>query len=373
MAATASAPTNGDTHTCGHEDGHFQGYGHSEPGSNLAPGQLKRQKSTPEEVDWKIVDPNNFERLKQALVDDGPEKLIVVADFDRTISTLRADDGDYNLSSHGMLEQSPALPEDYRRKAHGLFERYYPIEFNPDIPDDEKQKHLIDWWSQAHELLIENHLTRSDIVSSVTSAIKSNKIKLRDGVREFLQLCADNNVQVVVFSAGLYDCINELFKQLNLLTPNLRIASNQMMFNNDGLLVGFKGHLIHSLNKNWTSIECQLEHPEHSNTPRAKTAKEIQQFRDFTTDEHTKSMQSDDKEQVNVILLGDNVADIKMTHGLQHMKTEVKIGFVNDKVTERIDQYSRLFDVLILNDGTFKFPIQLVQEVIQQHRTKHQH
>lgn len=327
-----------DEHTCGHKAGHYGGFGHSEPGSDL--GKLRRQVSVKRSPDYTVAQPKFNEKLDK-LIEDGSSKLLCIFDFDRTITPLRNKSGDMCLSSHGIIENSNVLPQVYRENAQKLFHHYYPIEFDPNIPEDIKQTQLVEWWSRSHNLLIDYGVSKQLIEECVSDAISTGRALLRENTRELFELLHKHNINVIVFSAGLYDVIHELFHQFDLLTPNVTIASNQMRFDDTGKLIGFKDQLIHSLNKKYTAIEQQVIANVHHNNNTITQS------------------------QINVLLFGDNVSDIKMSDGLNNIDTMIKFGFVNDHVDQRIPQYTPLFDVLILDDGSYQFPISVVQKIVQ--------
>ncbi len=68
-------------------------------------------------------------------------------------------------------------------------------------------------------------------------------------------------------------------------------------------LIGWQDAIIHSLNKNESAV-----HQSDSSYFEKLTCRE------------------------NVILLGDNLGDLKMSQGVAHIKNILKIGFLNDKV-----------------------------------------
>ena len=68
-----------------------------------------------------------------------------------------------------------------------------------------------------------------------------------------------------------------------------------------GVLVGFKGDMIHTFNKN----ECSIHKSDY--------------------------FQKLEKRE-NLILLGDSTGDLRMAEGAKHCKNILKIGFLNDKV-----------------------------------------
>jgi hypothetical protein len=47
--------------------------------------------------------------------------------------------------------------------------------------------------------------------------------------------------------------------------------------------------------------------------------------------------------------MGDNLGDLHMADGLSSKEHILSVGFLNDKVEERIGQYLDGFDVVVLN------------------------
>lgn len=59
-------------------------------------------------------------------------------------------------------------------------------------------------------------------------------------------------------------------------------------------------------------------------------------------------------DRVNSILLGDNIEDIQMGSCVkEYSKNLLTIGFLNDRVEDRLDLYLDTFDVVVLNDPDF--------------------
>jgi 5'-nucleotidase len=76
----------------------------------------------------------------------------------------------------------------------------------------------------------------------------------REGTDKMLQSLQAAGVPVLVFSAGLGDCVSAVLRYHNVLLSNVHIISNYLQF--DGLQVnGFQGDIIHSFNKNEHAIE----------------------------------------------------------------------------------------------------------------------
>nr|BAH71381.1 ACYPI006454 [Acyrthosiphon pisum] len=92
------------------------------------------------------------EKIKQ-LVSGGPDKLQIISDFDRTITT-----SEYNnkqtMSSFSVFEACNSLSEDYKEKARTLLQKYRPIEDNTQMTVAQKLPFIEEWWHQS-ELFVE--------------------------------------------------------------------------------------------------------------------------------------------------------------------------------------------------------------------------
>lgn len=101
----------------------------------------------------KIKDPSKVEFTLNQLLSGGVNRLQMVADFDFTITKRQLDNGERVLSSFGLLEECPSLPESYRQKAILLKDKFFPIEIDPHLDKSEKIAAMVEWWSLSSELL----------------------------------------------------------------------------------------------------------------------------------------------------------------------------------------------------------------------------
>ena len=66
-----------------------------------------------------------------------------------------------------------------------------------------KSEKMKEWWSKAHDLLINMKLKKSDIVK----AVELSDIRIRDNSVELINYCRENQVPFLLFSAGLGDVL----------------------------------------------------------------------------------------------------------------------------------------------------------------------
>ncbi|KAM3259980.1 hypothetical protein ACQJBY_051322 [Aegilops geniculata] len=273
---------------------------------------------TPDSV---VADADALARKVAAIRAAGPAKLQVIADFDGTLTRYWYD-GSRGQSSHGLLRQGK---EEFDAKREALFEHYHPIEINPDIPVQEKAKLMEEWWGKTHGLLIEGGLTQDAIKKSVADAA----IAFRDGVVELFEFLEARDIPVLVFSAGLADIIEEVFRQkLHRSFKNIKIVSNRMVFNEEGCLVAFKAPVHDSLGDPNGSID------------------------DYSLV----------KKRTNVLLLGDHIGDLGMSDGLNY-ENRIAAGFLNTNIEKSLKDYSGAFDIVYLNDAPMRGVVELVSDL----------
>lgn len=168
----------------------------------------------------------------------------------------------------------------------------------------------------------------------------------REGFEHFFDRLHQHNVPVFIFSAGLGDVLEEIIRQAGVYTPNIKVVSNFMdfddnvspflcfcsclMFNrttsksccltslccsfSQGIVKGFKGELIHVYNKH----DGALRNTEY-----------FKQVREYS----------------NIILMGDSLGDLSMADGVPNVENMLKIGFLNDKVKTGTVKHTNVFSL----------------------------
>ncbi|KAL4575324.1 hypothetical protein LXL04_022166 [Taraxacum kok-saghyz] len=319
---------------------HFNSRVRSCSGRNMSQAEITKMVNGSKCCSSKVVinDPKLLNQKKTAIRLAGPSKFQVIADFDNTLTKYWVD-GCKGNSSHALLQQEN--PE-YNAKRDELFNYYHPIEFDPEIPIDEKTKLMEEWWGKTHGLLIEGGLTYDAIRNSVAGAL----IAFREGVVEFFEFLEERDVPVLIFSAGLADIIEEVLRQkLHRTFKNVKIVSNRMKFDQDGNLISFTGKLIHSLNKNEHALDMAAS------------------LHDHLGEENGCMIDSDSvKKRTNVLLLGDHMGDLRMSDGLNY-ETRISVGFLNHNVENSLDNYRKGYDIVYLDDAPMSGVVKLVSEL----------
>jgi len=180
------------------------------------------------------------------IIDVGLENLQVVLDFDRTITGPKST-GESAPPMISFLRNSDMLGEEYKKAAQANFEYYWPIEQAHDLSHEEKSGHMHEWWAKHLQQLVDFGLTRDKI----TQIANSPDLVCRNGVVEFVNFCQANNIPVIIFSAGILgsESIKLFLERYKINFPNIKIITNELVFDDSGKVVGFKEPIIHSENK----------------------------------------------------------------------------------------------------------------------------
>jgi len=277
--------------------------------------------------DYVIVSNPKFEQILSKIKEDWPDKLHILADFDRTLT--KADKRNAR-SMIAILREKNILWEDYSQKAYQLYQIYYPIEKDPSIPIDEKKEKMKQWWEKHLDLIVETWLYKHDI----TKALKLWAIQFRNYVKDFLLKLQKCNIPLVILSANWLwtDSIKIYFQENGLFFDNIYIVSNEFIWDQDDKVVWYKKPVIHTCNKDETVL------------------KEFPYIYEKV------------KNRQNVILFWDSLHDIDMVKWFDY-KNLLKIWFLNDDVENLLWEYKKKYDVVILNDWDFDFVNEMMNEI----------
>uniref|UniRef100_A0A1L8DXY4 5'-nucleotidase n=1 Tax=Nyssomyia neivai TaxID=330878 RepID=A0A1L8DXY4_9DIPT len=278
----------------------------------------------------KIKDPARVERILRELVAGGTGRLQIVTDFDYTITKQRMDNGQKVLSSFGIFDQCKSLPQHFRKESQLLYEKYRPIEVDPTVPMPEKVEAMIEWWRLSNELLKGFKFDAKEI-DDVAARFKDS---LRDGTHELFGELNRLQVPVLVFSAGLGDSVVSILQHAAVLLPNVKVVSNFLQYQDDGILNGFQEKFIHAFNKNETALEGT-------------------EYYDLV---HSRD---------HVIVMGDSLGDAGMADGIPKSSHVLKIGFLFDHVEQSLPKYMDTFDIVLIDDQTMRVPQKIVSLITQ--------
>jgi HAD superfamily hydrolase (TIGR01544 family) len=167
-------------------------------------------------------------------------------------------------------------------------------------------------------LLVSSGLHKRDIEKVIESKI----IELREWVKELLIFLSKNNIPLIIISANWLwkDSIKIYLEKEWFLTPNIKIISNEFIWDNKGNAIDYDKRVIHVFNKDETVLQ---EFPE---------------------------IYSQIENRKNVILLWDSIWDIGMIEGFEYNNL-LKIWFLNDKEEELLEEYKKNYDLVLTWDN----------------------
>lgn len=250
---------------------------------------------------------NNKEKIEKLKnIDD----YVVIIDFDKTLTTSDSD------SSVGTIPKF--LGGECLKKRNKNYEYYRPIELEYNLSKQEKQKLMKEWAEKSFSLIAE-YVTEN----IVKETAKVANLHLRKGAKEFLSKMKQNNIPVVIMSAGVGNIIKEFLQNEQTLYDNITIVSNFFEFKNNKAYIAID-KIMSTSNKEYSIIP--------------------------------KELRSKIEESSKVLLFGDIVEDIRMINKEQLHKT-LTIGFLDYNIDENLKMYNENFDIVLSNESSFELII----------------
>lgn len=166
------------------------------------------------------------------------DNTFIVLDFDKTITSFESKD------SWGVC--SSQLSKECNEKLDKIYKYYSPIEIDYTMKETEKEKYIIEWYERFINTLYEYNLTKEKLEKS----INTGDLIFRKGAKEFLKKANENQIPLIILSAGIGNIIKQFLKENKCLYENMYIISNFVKFDEKGNMKKFKDKMIHSLNKN---------------------------------------------------------------------------------------------------------------------------
>lgn len=305
-----------------------------------APTEDELRQASQQLFGGRVIVPNAvvFQQKLALFRDLGVDNLLVVSDFDFTISKFKMVSGQRGASCHRVLEDCGLLSHDYHTQAQAIQRKYYPMEVDPQLDEESRIKFMIEWVEQAHALLQKSSLTKDIISEAVTLAFEEQRFALRAKFVDFLNVLKGNDVPLLVFSAGITDVVETVLRrtlQDDYENYDLTVISNKACFHPETQeICGFEPPVLHVFNKKASTFLG----------------------REFFQREDTKARE-------NVLVIGDSLGDVTMAEGMGRSEPHIiRVGFLNDRL-ERLPQYAEVYDIIILDDPGFDVPINLVQSI----------
>lgn len=235
--------------------------------------------------------------------------LYILTDFDGTITKDSSD------SSWASIFKNPNVTDEFVQECIRIFNYYHKYEIDESIPLEKKMVIMSEWYNKNIETLKNFGITEQTINYSANN---ESIMSFRDGAKEFLQEMNDRGIPIIVISAGVGNIIQQFLINNDCNFPNIYICSNFLEYE-DGIIRSIRdNNLIHPLNKNEISLPTHIqEKVANRNT---------------------------------IILLGNSISDINMTN---NRKKTYRIGFLDEKIEERLSAFQEHYDVVCTDDTSY--------------------
>lgn len=276
----------------------------------------------------------NTEEKIEKIKELGNENLIILSDFDDTITKAFREDNSRASNSFSVYPNHPhLLSEDYVKETNELFDIYYPIEQDPNKSFEEKEKIVVKWWEKEFELYKKYGFTEN----TIHEIIEKKLLELKEKTPEFFDITKENNIPLVIVSAGIYNIIHSFLDSVKKDYENIHVIANQFEFDADNKFKNIKGDTIHSMNKNFNELK-------------------------------TLPIYDEIKDKKSCIILGDSTSDTQMSNG-KEFEVILKIGFLNklknDKqYAERLEAHKKYYDIIIEGTEDFTKINDLLKEIL---------
>ena len=212
-------------------------------------------------------------------------KYEIVADFDATLTQKGAG------LSNSFVALRDVLSPAGQKYSDDIFAYYSPLEFDFSIDAIERDKLMRKWWEEEFDGIAKLNLYKDDI----KRAAYMPNLKMRDGIVELFIFAKNNNIPILIFTAGVADIIEMKLEKENLLSNNIEIVGNRFVFAEDGRVIDHVRPVVYVGNKHL--IAQTWDAKVHGDT---------------------------------VFLLGDHPTDIQMCDDSNHNKV-IRFGFLNGK------------------------------------------
>ena len=174
-----------------------------------------------------ICNPEVFLSKLQALIQNGLENLEIITDFDLTLTKYQINE--IRGPSTYQLLQSKVIIGENAKVIHDLYDYYHPIEIDPTIPPEIKQRYMNEWWEKANTAILEEGFKKNYL----EAFINDSSLYFRYNVDKVLEKCAEMNIPIIIVSGGIGNLIETSLTKISKV-ENLKIVSNFIGFDEEG-------------------------------------------------------------------------------------------------------------------------------------------
>ena len=239
---------------------------------------------------------------------------IIIADFDGTF-TKKEVMGKKTSALMTILMDEKYLDKDGLEEIHELFNHYYPIELDPHIGEEEKIVLMQEWWEKTFEVMKKCDVFKKMLLEVCDSPL----LQWRDGLLDFIKTINAKKIPLIIFSAGGFGklAIEYLLEKEGVFADNIKVFSNEIIFDEQGYFIDTVKPIIHIANKTGQLLV-------KNNLVDLKPSRS------------------------QCLLIGDSLDDAKMSTGIDFEST-YKVAFSS----HNLEHFAEKFDLVLPVDGSF--------------------
>jgi 5'-nucleotidase len=275
----------------------------------------------------KTKDTEHLEKVVKKLVEDGGDALQFIVDFDHTITKAHKNGARVDCSM-SVLENYKDCSKEYYEKVKDLFAKSDVFFNNEKAPNELFIAEMETVYVEKSKLLKLCGIQK-DWFENMVSA---SNIEFREDTKILFDTLNNLKVPILVLSAGCTDLIEAILKHFDVYYDNIKVLSNKLEFDSKGEIIGMLPPYIHPFNKTQND-----EYKEY--------VKQVEHRR-------------------NVVLMGDALGDLNIADGVKNPNVVVKIGFLNPKEFDKLEEYVDNYDVVLVDDETMDFPNSIVKAIL---------
>lgn len=165
----------------------------------------------------------------------GKEALHILLDFDRTVTMGQP--GADDATTWQVLYQH--LPKEGQEEYKKYYATYRPLELSGDMTEEDSKT----WTSAILDLFVTHRVNLALVEENFLSVVM-----LRPGMKELFELCANNQIPIVVLSAGIRNVIDILLAAHSI-QSTVTLSTELDVDKHDTITGWDKASLVHVFNK----------------------------------------------------------------------------------------------------------------------------
>lgn len=263
-----------------------------------------------------LTKPDLEEKIAK-MQEGGAEQLIVVSDYDRTLTDPSASAS----TSFKLIDNSGLMPGEYVERKKQLYRKFKPMETDLSRCREERRQAMTEWWNEAYKALIEFAIEETVL----KRLARDSHVPLRKGAKELFKTLDEKDIPLIIYSAGMGDLIAYGLEKEREVHDNITIISNFFEFK-DGRASRLKGRIINNLTKFGHRVRPYCDGKK------------------------------------NVVLLGDLLEDLYMTKGVSY-ETQISAGILNHRTEKHKDEFCRKYDIVIPSGGSLDYITKIIERI----------